>query len=91
VVEGLLRQVPGLELVPLAGSERCCGAGGVYNLLFPEMAGPILEEKVRVIRDSGADVVATGNPGCALQIASGLRGTGIQVLHPVELLDRAYE
>jgi glycolate oxidase iron-sulfur subunit len=90
IVEGLLARVPGLELVPLRDSERCCGAGGIYNLLHPEMADPILEEKVRAIRESGASAVATGNPGCAMQIASGLRGLPIEVVHPVELLDRAY-
>jgi glycolate oxidase iron-sulfur subunit len=74
----------------LRGSERCCGAGGVYNLRHPEMSEPILAEKVAAIRESGADTVATGNPGCAMQIAWGLRGTGIEVVHPVELLDRAY-
>ncbi|MFN8179977.1 MAG: (Fe-S)-binding protein [bacterium] len=90
VVEGLLARIPGLELRPLSGSERCCGAGGVYNVIHPEMAEPVLADKVRAIRASGCDVVATGNPGCALQIGHGLRGTGIEVLHPVELLDAAY-
>jgi glycolate oxidase iron-sulfur subunit len=90
VVENLLRQIPGLELVPLADSERCCGSGGVYNLVHPEMAQPILDEKVQAIRRAGPDIVVTGNPGCAMQIASGLGGTGIEVLHPVELLDRSY-
>ncbi|MBI4605792.1 MAG: (Fe-S)-binding protein [Planctomycetes bacterium] len=93
-VEGLLRQVPGLVLVPLRDSDRCCGAGGIYNLLHPEMAGPILEEKVRAVLESGAQVVATGNPGCAMQVRAGLLGApggrDIEVMHPVELLDRAY-
>jgi glycolate oxidase iron-sulfur subunit len=90
VVERLLAKIPELERVPLTGSERCCGAGGVYNLRHPEMAEPVLEEKVRAIRKSGADTVATGNPGCAMQIAKGLRGRSIEVVHPIELLDRAY-
>lgn len=90
-VEGLLRSIPGLELVPLARSERCCGAGGVYNLLHPEMAEPILREKADDLLASGAAIVVTGNPGCLMQIAAGLRGKPIEVLHPVELLDRAYE
>jgi glycolate oxidase iron-sulfur subunit len=89
-VEPLLRRIEGLALVPLADSERCCGAGGIYNLVHPEMADPILAEKVEAIRRSGAEIVATGNPGCALQLAHGLRGTGIEVLHPIELLDQAY-
>jgi glycolate oxidase iron-sulfur subunit len=89
-VEGLLRQIPDLELVPLARSERCCGAGGIYNLLQGEIADAVQAEKVADLLASGAEIVATGNPGCALQIASGLQGRAIQVVHPVELLDRAY-
>jgi glycolate oxidase iron-sulfur subunit len=90
VVTRLLRQVPGLVLVPLEGSERCCGAGGIYNLVQPQMARAILAEKVAAIVESGAEVVLTGNPGCWLQISAGLDGRGIEVLHPVEVLDRAY-
>jgi glycolate oxidase iron-sulfur subunit len=93
-VEGLLRRIPGLRLVPLEDSDRCCGSGGVYNLTHPEMAGPILEEKTAAILASGAEILVTGNPGCAMQVQSGLarhpRGRVIEVLHPVELLDRAY-
>jgi glycolate oxidase iron-sulfur subunit len=90
VIEGLLAKIPGLRLVPLQDSDRCCGSGGVYNLVHPEMAEPILAEKTRAILDTGAEIVVTGNPGCSLQIQSGLAGKGIEVLHPVELLDRAY-
>jgi glycolate oxidase iron-sulfur subunit len=90
VVEPLLASIPELTLVPLRGSERCCGAGGVYNLFHPETAEPIREEKTRAILDSGAEIVATGNPGCAMQIAAGLRGKPVEVFHPLELLDRAY-
>jgi glycolate oxidase iron-sulfur subunit len=89
-IEGLLARVPELEVVPLRDSDRCCGAGGVYNLLHPEMAEPILEAKVRAIVESGADTVATGNPGCAMQIAKGLRGRDVEVVHPIELLDAGY-
>lgn len=93
IVEGLLAGIPELTLVPLPGSERCCGAGGVYNLLQPEMADAILEAKINAIRGTGAEVVATANPGCAMQIAHGLTKGGfaaIDVVHPIELLDRAY-
>lgn len=91
-VEGLLRRIPALELVPLKDADRCCGAGGIYNLLHPEMAEPLQDEKVAAVLQSGAQVVATGNPGCWLQIQAGLRarGANIEVLHPIELLDRAY-
>lgn len=90
IVTDLLKLIPKIELVPLAGSERCCGAGGIYNLLHPEMAEPVLREKVRAIRASGAEIVVTGNPGCIMQIRAGLHGSKVEVLHPVELLDRAY-
>lgn len=89
-VEGVLRAIPGLELVPLVDSDRCCGSGGIYNLLHPEIALPLLEEKVKAIVESGAEVVATGNPGCAMQIRSGLAGKGIEVAHPIDLLGAAY-
>jgi glycolate oxidase iron-sulfur subunit len=90
VVEGLLARIPEIQLLPLPRSERCCGAGGVYSLFHPEMAGPILEDKVRDIVATGAEIVATGNPGCAMQLALGLRGRPVEVLHPVQLLDQAY-
>ena len=91
-VTNLLRQVPGLELVPLEDSERCCGSGGVYNLVHPEMAVPILDEKVDAIAASTAEFVVTGNPGCAMQIRSGIRrrGLDVQVMHPLDLLDKVY-
>jgi glycolate oxidase iron-sulfur subunit len=90
VVLGLLRLIPELEIIPLAHNDRCCGAGGVYNLLHAEIADALLAEKVAAIRESGADTVVTGNPGCDLQLRYGLAGTGVAVAHPVELLDHAY-
>ena len=91
VVVNLLKQIPGLELLPLANSERCCGSGGVYNLIHPKMAKPVLQEKVECILESGAEVVVTGNPGCWLQIRSGLLKHDIEVIHPVDLLDSVYK
>jgi glycolate oxidase iron-sulfur subunit len=89
-VERMLDSIPGVERVPLVHSDRCCGSGGVYNILQPEMASRMLQEKVDAIRLSRADFVVTGNPGCILQIRKGLLGSPIRVLHPVELLDWAY-
>jgi glycolate oxidase iron-sulfur subunit len=88
----LLNQIPGLELVPLAESEICCGAAGSYNLTQPEMADRLGKRKIQNIVNTGAQVVISGNAGCTLQIAAQLKQAGhdIQVLHPVELLDRAY-
>jgi glycolate oxidase iron-sulfur subunit len=90
VVEGLLRRIPGLTLVPLADAELCCGAGGIYNVLHPTVSAEVLRAKVDAVLASGAEIVATANPGCWLQIRAGLAGHGIPVLHPVELLDRSY-
>jgi glycolate oxidase iron-sulfur subunit len=88
----ILRAIPNLELVPLEGAEHCCGAAGIYNLIEPDTSNAVLAPKLRNIEATGAELVATGNPGCLMQIGAGLRRAGIaaRVVHPVELLDRAY-
>jgi Fe-S oxidoreductase len=89
----LLRAIPGLQLVEITDADRCCGSAGVYNITHPEMSERILDEKIANIIRSGARVVATGNPGCLLQIRAGMRAKNqpIRVVHPIELLDQAYE
>ena len=88
----LLRAIPYLKLVPLEGAERCCGAAGIYNLLEPNMSQGVLKEKLSHVRETGADILATGNPGCQMQIGAGARleGISLRVCHPVELLDESY-
>lgn len=88
----VLKAVPGLELAPLRGAETCCGGAGIYNLQHPELSGEILADKLAAIRESGADTVATANPGCIMQIGAGARMSRmhVAVIHPVELLDAAY-
>src|SRR5262245_16688008 len=88
----LLRAVPGLELIELAESEMCCGSAGIYNLTEPEMARRLLDRKMAHVEATRAEAVVTANPGCILQLAAGLRarGRGVEVLHVVEVLDRAY-
>lgn len=88
----LLECIPGLGLVPLRGAESCCGGAGIYNLQHPELSAEILADKLDSIQASGADTVATANPGCIMQIGAGLlmRGMDIDVVHPVELLDKSY-
>jgi glycolate oxidase iron-sulfur subunit len=88
----VLGQVPGLELAEVADGDRCCGAAGLYGVLEPEMAGKLQAQKAAAIAATGAPAVAVANPGCAMQIAAGLaaRGADAEVLHPAELLDRAY-
>jgi glycolate oxidase iron-sulfur subunit len=88
----LLRAIPELDLFDLPGSRDCCGAAGIYNITQPEMAATLLARKLQAIRDTSPDAVATGNPGCLLQIGSGVAAAGlaVEVLHPLELLERAY-
>ncbi len=88
----VLRSIPGLRLLPLAGASECCGGAGIYGLTQPELGGMIGGDKVRSIVESGAAVAVTGNPGCIMQIGAGLRlaGSAVAVLHPVELLDESY-
>jgi Fe-S oxidoreductase len=89
----LLRSIPALELVELPDAERCCGSAGIYNITHPEMASAILADKLANLSKTGADIVASGNPGCLLQIRQGLKAAQIRMetAHPVELLDRAYQ
>jgi len=91
----LLRAIPGLRLRVLPGSDRCCGSAGIYAVLEPEMARAVLGAKIETFAeaDPRPAVVATGNPGCLMQIGAGLMAAGlpIGVAHPVELLDWSYE
>jgi glycolate oxidase iron-sulfur subunit len=88
----LLARIPGLQLVEMRESAVCCGSAGIYNLTQPEMAARLRKRKVDAIVESGATVVATANPGCAMQVAAGLKEAGYpaSVRHIVELLDEAY-
>lgn len=88
----LLRQVPGLELLDVPESDWCCGSAGTYNLFHPETAGALLDRKMANLASVRPDVVASGNPGCLLQLRQGAarQGMSVEILHPVEVLDRAY-
>ena len=88
----ILRSIPGLELVELPESTWCCGSAGIYNITQPETAAALGKRKVGQILSTGAEQVATSNPGCHLQISSGLQTekSGIRVVQPVSLLARAY-
>jgi len=87
----LLGRIPGLTLVELKDSDLCCGSAGVYNLLEPEMAAELGRRKVERIRETGARIVATGNPGCIMQISQQAleAGLALEVMHPVTLLSHA--
>jgi glycolate oxidase iron-sulfur subunit len=89
----LLRQIPDLELVEPDGWEFCCGSAGVYNLLEPEAAAELGRRKVENLLATGAQVVAAGNPGCAIQIGAVSEGMGspLSVRHPVELIEMSIQ
>lgn len=91
--ERMLRTTVGDNFVALNGTERCCGAAGVYNLLQPEMSQRVLNEKLNNISETRAGILATGNPGCQMHIGAGARlaGLSLRVCHPIELVDQAYE
>ncbi len=88
----LLRAIPNLKLVELPEANWCCGSAGIYNLTQPEMAGQLLQRKLDHIAATGVSIVATGNPGCLLQLANGAkqRGMILRVAHPITLLAEAY-
>ncbi len=93
----ILRAIPGLAFVPLQDADQCCGGAGIYNLVEPETSTTILDAKLARIRATGATLVATGNPGCLMQIGAGLQTADARpgekiprAVHPVDLLDASY-
>lgn len=85
----LLGRIPGLRLVPHREASACCGAAGIYNLTHREMSGQVLERKMDALAEADPDWIASGNPGCLMQLAAGVRARGMRarVVHPIELLD----
>lgn len=88
----LLAAIPGLEMDSPPNASECCGGAGIYGLTHPELGGRITGDKVEAVASTGASAVATGNPGCMMQIGGGLRLEGLRrpALHPVELLAESY-
>lgn len=88
----LLARIPELQLIEMNESAVCCGSAGIYNVTEPEMSGRLARRKTANIAATGARVVATANPGCAIQVSAGLRAGGVdaRVAHVVELLDEAF-
>jgi glycolate oxidase iron-sulfur subunit len=85
----LLRGIPELDLAEVPDAGTCCGSAGIYNLLQPEAARELGERKAASVRDTGAQLLISANPGCSMQIASALeaRGEHIAVAHTAEILD----
>ena len=88
----VLQSIPGLDFIELHESEWCCGSAGIYNITQPEMSAQILKRKMEHIAEANAEVVATGNPGCVLQLQLGIQKQNLpmKVMHPIELLDYSY-
>jgi glycolate oxidase iron-sulfur subunit len=89
----LMRAIPGVELIEMAMSDYCCGSAGSYNVTETQTSLDILAEKMKHARATGAPVIVTANPGCLLQMRAGteIHSTGQEVLHVIELLDRALQ
>ena len=85
----LLQQIPGTQLLEIPEAPICCGSAGIYNLVQPEAASELGDRKARLIAPLQPDVVATGNPGCLLQLQSALAKANqrIPVVHTIQLLD----
>lgn len=90
--EQVLAAIPDLILVPLNESDQCCGSAGVYNLVEPEVSDRVLERKLENIEASRATLIATGNPGCLMQIGAGMLRADMRAraVHPIDLLDASY-
>lgn len=89
----VLKQIPGVTLTEIRESDWCCGSAGVYNIVHPDLSMRILDRKMSRIGEVKADVLATGNPGCMIQIQKGMERAGLRmpVVHPVDLLAQSYE
>lgn len=86
----LLERLPGVTVVPIGEADLCCGSAGTYNLFQPAMAAELASRKVDHLVASGADLVASGNIGCIVQLRREIarRGLDLEVVHTVEVLDR---
>jgi glycolate oxidase iron-sulfur subunit len=88
----LLTSIPGVKLVELPNAAMCCGGGGTYTLTEREMSLRVLETKMAAVVSTGADILATANPGCLIQLDYGSRRAGLplRVKYVTDLLDEAY-
>jgi glycolate oxidase iron-sulfur subunit len=89
----VLQQIPQLQLLEVPESDWCCGSAGIYNLVHPDTARALLERKMAHLASIQPDMIVTGNPGCIFQLRHGVaqHRLNVDVLHPVEVLARAYE
>jgi glycolate oxidase iron-sulfur subunit len=87
----LIRAIPGVELVEMPLADQCCGSAGVYNVTETKTSLELLDLKMSYVQQTKAQAIVTANPGCMLQLRAGaaMHAPGMEVLHVVELLDRA--
>ena len=90
--ERVLRAIPVLRLTSMPDAAQCCGSAGLFTLVEAEMSRAVLAPKVASLAQARPKVVATGNPGCLMQLGAGLAAAGVPAIvrHPVELLDESY-
>ncbi|MEH7480830.1 (Fe-S)-binding protein [Neobacillus drentensis] len=88
----ILLDIPGVEMVHMPNSDRCCGSAGIYNITNPEMASAILDSKMENVPED-VEMISMGNPGCMLQMAMGVQkyGRNQKIVHTIQLLDWAYQ
>ena len=88
----ILESIPGLNLVEMDNSDRCCGAAGIYSVTQREFSNRLLDSKMERVATTGAETIVTANPGCVIQLENGLRRAGVpgRVCHVVDILDEAY-
>jgi glycolate oxidase iron-sulfur subunit len=88
----LLAQIPGVTLISHDDPTSCCGAAGIYNLTHREMSRAVLARKMKALASADPDWIASGNPGCLMQLRGGAEASGLRarIVHPIELLDRSY-
>jgi glycolate dehydrogenase iron-sulfur subunit len=87
----LIRSIPGVELIEMAHADQCCGSAGVYNVTQTKASLELLDQKMAWAKDTETQAIVTANPGCMMQLRAGaaMHRTGQEVLHVMELLDRA--
>ena len=87
----IMQRIPGLELREMAASDRCCGSAGLYSIVQAELSRRLLADKMHDVAATGATTIATANPGCMMQLESGVRARGmsVDVVHVIELLDES--
>lgn len=88
----LLRSIPGIEFVELPNASKCCGAGGTYTITERDFSMRVLDSKMRAVRQTGANIIATANPGCLMQLQYGAQREGmpLEARYITDLLDEAY-